>query len=136
MFNITFFNRVNKIYSNDKPFFITFCILYKLSVKDQWRSTKTLISVDLCFDLFSKLKKKILFQCIWFYGDKRKPKCLSSRAFSLSTVTISWLRYFKKLMFLNRPSVGQSVSTFCKCNSSQTAVRNSVKLCRYFRHKV
>lgn len=64
MFNITFFNRVNKIYSNDKPVFITFCILYKLSMKDQWRSTITLISVDLCFDLFSKLKKKNLFQCI------------------------------------------------------------------------
>lgn len=66
MFNITFFNRVNKIYSNDKPFFITFCILYKLSVKDQWRSTKTLISVD----LFSKLKKKICFNVFDFMETK------------------------------------------------------------------
>lgn len=70
MFNITFFNRVNKIYSNDKPFFITFCILYKLSVKDQWRSTITLISVDLCFDLFSKLKKKICFNVFDFMETK------------------------------------------------------------------
>lgn len=69
MFNITFFNRV-KIYSNDKPFFITFCILYKLRVKDQWRSTKTLISVDLCFDLFSNFKKKICFNVFDFMETK------------------------------------------------------------------
>lgn len=70
MFNITFFNRVNKIYSNDKPFFITFCILYKLSMKDQWRSTITLISVDLCFDLFSKLTKKICLNVFDFMETK------------------------------------------------------------------